>query len=262
MTNKVIIFLFPTKLDNKTIYNYNGDYMIIDNLLLLGICLFFPISIYLNYSTYVKTFELTENTIILEFIIIISLLLILKYDMYKNIYSIPIYLLPIFIAIIKKNIRLIIILIIILFFFTNLTIEKINLFYLSQTTLITIIYSYLIVSIFKLGSKLIDLSEIQKELEREKLLRSSISKLTHELKNPIAVCNGYLEMIDLKNKLKTEKYLKIITSEITRSKTIIDEFSSYGKIKGINKEELDIVYLLEDTISILKPLFKQNKAFS
>ena len=158
MTNKVIIFLFPTKLDNKTIYNYNGDYMIIDNLLLLGICLFFPISIYLNYSTYVKTFELTENTIILEFIIIISLLLILKYDMYKNIYSIPIYLLPIFIAIIKKNIRLIIILIIILFFFTNLTIEKINLFYLSQTTLITIIYSYLIVSIFKLGSKLIDLS--------------------------------------------------------------------------------------------------------
>ena len=72
MTNKVIIFLFSTKLDNKTIYNYNGDYMIIDNLLLLGICLFFPISIYLNYSTYVKTFELTENTIILEFIIIIS----------------------------------------------------------------------------------------------------------------------------------------------------------------------------------------------
>ena len=87
MKTKVIIFLFPTKLDRNIFYTSFGDYMIIEKLLLLGICLFLPISLYFNYSTYVKTLELKENTIILEFTLIISLLLMLKYDYSKDIYS-------------------------------------------------------------------------------------------------------------------------------------------------------------------------------
>jgi signal transduction histidine kinase len=122
-----------------------------------------------------------------------------------------------------------------------------------------IIYLLLTKYLFNLSTQVIDLSKIEKELEREKQLRSSISKLTHELKNPIAVCNGYLEMLDINDQQKTKKYIDIITSEITRSKTIIDEFSSFGKLKNIDVDELDITYLLEDTITLLKPLFKQNK---
>jgi len=110
------------------------------------------------------------------------------------------------------------------------------------------------------GSTIIDLNNILKELNREKLLRSSISKLTHELKNPIAVCNGYLEMLNLNDKVKATKYISIITSEISRSKTIIDEFSNYGKLKTIDKEEMDISYLFEDIKLLLTPLFKSNKS--
>ena len=260
MTNKVIIFLFPTKLDRNIFYTNFGDYMIIEKLLLLGICLFLPISLYFNYSTYVKTLELKENTIILEFTLIISLLLMLKYDYSKDIYSLIIYLIPIIISIFKRNIKLSIILLIIIIFLNNIEFTIINYLLLFQTLFIATIYIYLILYLFKINSTIIDLSKIQKELEREKLLRSSISKLTHELKNPIAVCNGYLEMLNINNKEKTEKYLEIITNEITRSKTIIDEFSSYGKLKEINQEELDITYLLEETVELLKPLFKQHKA--
>lgn len=260
MTNKVIIFLFPTKLDRNIFYTNFGDYMIIEKLLLLGICLFLPISLYFNYSTYVKTLELKENTIILEFTLIISLLLMLKYDYSKDIYSLIIYFIPIIISIFKRNIKLSIILLIIVIFLNNIEFTIINYLLLFQTLFIASIYIYLILYLFKINSTIIDLSKIQKELEREKLLRSSISKLTHELKNPIAVCNGYLEMLNINDKEKTEKYLEIITNEITRSKTIIDEFSSYGKLKEINQEELDITYLLEETVELLKPLFKQHKA--
>lgn len=260
MTNKVIIFLFPTKLDRNIFYTNFGDYMIIEKLLLLGICLFLPISLYFNYSTYVKTLELKENAIILEFTLIISLLLMLKYDYSKDIYSLIIYLIPIIISIFKRNIKLSIILLIIIIFLNNIEFTIINYLLLFQTLFIASIYIYLILYLFKVNSTIIDLSKIQKELEREKLLRSSISKLTHELKNPIAVCNGYLEMLNINDKEKTEKYLEIITNEITRSKTIIDEFSSYGKLKEINQEELDITYLLEETVELLKPLFKQHKA--
>ena len=234
--------------------------MIIDKLLLLGICLFLPISIYFNYSTYVKSLELKENAIILELSIIISLLLMLKYDTLNNIYSIIILLLPIIISIMRKKYYITILLITILLFLKQNIELNINLLNLLQTILIFIIYLYLIVNFFKLGNNIIDLSKLQKELDREKLLRSSISKLTHELKNPIAVCNGYLEMLDINNKDKSQKYINIITNEIKRSKIIIDEFSSFGKLKTINTEEIDITYLLEDTISLLKPLFKKNKS--
>ncbi len=67
-------------------------------------------------------------------------------------------------------------------------------------------------------------------------------------------------MIDEQDYKKTFKYLNIIKGEITRSKTIIDEFSSYGKLKSINSEEMDLSYLFEDIEELLEPIFKSNKA--
>ena len=235
--------------------------MILDNFVLLGICLFLPVSLYFNYSTYIKTLELKENTIILDFTLIVSLILIIKYDSMHNIYSLIIYLIPLIIAIVKRRIKLIFIILIILFSLTHIDLTPpLKISYLMPTIIIFCIYIYLVITLFKINNNIINLSKIRKELERERLLRSSISKLTHELKNPIAVCNGYLEMLDINDKNKAKKYIKIITNEITRSKTIIDEFSSYGKLKKITKEELDIGYLLEEVVDLLKPLFKQNKA--
>lgn len=235
--------------------------MIIDKLLLLGVCLFLPLSLYFNYSTYIKTYELKEKTLILEFSLIVSLFLMLKFDPSPDIYSIFIYVIPLIIALIKINIKVFIILLVILVSLSNANLFiDIKLFPFIQTIVIAVIFIYLSLYLLKTSTTITDLSKIQKELEREKLLRSSISKLTHELKNPIAVCNGYLEMFNLEDKEKSQKYLEIITNEITRSKTIIDEFSSYGKLKHIEQEELDIAYLLEDTIDLLRPIFKNNKA--
>ena len=233
--------------------------MIIDNLLLLGICLFLPLSLYFNYKTFIKTFELKENSIFLELAIISSLILMIKYDNRNEIYSIFIYIIPIIISLQCKNIKLFIILLSILLIFNDISYVNIQINNLIQVIPIMIIYLLLTKYLFNLSTQVIDLSKIEKELEREKQLRSSISKLTHELKNPIAVCNGYLEMLDINDQQKTKKYIDIITSEITRSKTIIDEFSSFGKLKNIDVDELDLTYLLEDTITLLKPLFKQNK---
>ena len=108
----------------------------------------------------------------------------------------------------RKKYYVTILLIITLFVLKQNVELNIKLSYILQTTLILIIYLYLIIYFFKLGNNIIDLSKLQKELDREKLLRSSISKLTHELKNPIAVCNGYLEMIDINNKDKFYKDLE------------------------------------------------------
>lgn len=279
---------------------------IIDNIVLNSILIFFPISIYLNYTTYINNLEIKEKSIILEFTIIAIALLLLIYNQSNSItflitLSIPslvslkrkdyktyflltiitlifnhklriinniillikyIVYIPFFIKISNKKILSLIIFIIesmaiLLIKNKYLSIEIINII---TAIIFQIIAINLIISAIHKGSKMIELNNILKELEREKLLRSSISKLTHELKNPIAVCKGYLEMMNLKDQEKSQKYLTIITNEISRSKTIIDEFSDYGKLKQVEKEEMDLSYLFEDIKEVLEPLFKKNKS--
>lgn len=270
----------------------------IDNILNLSIFLFFPLSIYLNYLTYVKVLELKEKSIFLEFALYASLILMIRYNQ-SNVLLTVFYNIPLVIALTKKNYKTAFLLTLITFLSVSdltilgtlkyiiyfliflipsknkikyVVIALIEFIYLLLTNnqasillplivvVIYLLYIYLTTLFIDKGNKIIDLNKVLKELNHEKLLRSSISKLTHELKNPIAVCNGYLEMLDLNNKQKSEKYISIITNEITRSKTIIDEFSNYGKLTKVDKEEMDLVCLFDDINELLEPLFTANKA--
>lgn len=132
--------------------------------------------------------------------------------------------------------------------------------YLSTTIILFIANIYLIMLQVKKQKNIKELNVSKEELEREKHLRASITKLTHELKNPLAVCNGYLEMVDSKDQIKMIKYINIIKSEIKRSLTIINDFSNYGKLREIDLEEIDLIYLLEDISSLLNSLFSKNNA--
>lgn len=234
--------------------------MIIDELLQLGICLFLPISLYFNYLTYLKVLELKETSMIFEFTLIISLLLMLKFNALEISCSLLILLIPALVSLIKKKYVLTSFLLLIIICIIPLEPQRVSFIELLQTFIVFLMYLFLINFFLKKGNNIIDLSDIEKELEKEKQLRSSISKLTHELKNPIAVCNGYLEMLNLSDLSKAKHYISIIKDEINRSKTIIDEFSSYGKLKSITKEELDLTMLIEETISLLKPLYKEYNA--
>lgn len=135
-----------------------------------------------------------------------------------------------------------------------------NLIYLIITSTLFITFTYLSIYFFEKGENITNLYTITKESKKDKLLFESLSKLTHELKNPISVCKGYLEIIDKNGYQKAPKYLPIISSEIERSLSVINDFSSLGKLKELNKEEVDLQVLLEELITILNPLFKKYNA--
>ncbi len=119
------------------------------------------------------------------------------------------------------------------------------------------IISHLVFYLFDHIKQILNLNSTLKELEKEKVLRSSLFKLTHEIKNPIAVCKGYLDMLNSKDQKKLDKYLPIIKSEINRTLVIMDDFLDYSKIK-VNKDIVDVEYLIEDTLKSLKYLLKKN----
>lgn len=96
-----------------------------------------------------------------------------------------------------------------------------------------------------------------KELEQEKQIRTSLFRITHEIKNPIAVCKGYLDMYNEDNIDEYKKYLPIMKDEINHTLILLQDFLCMTKIK-IEKEEMDINMLVEDVVANFKELIKQK----
>ena len=62
----------------------------------------------------------------------------------------------------------------------------------------------------KKSSEIIRFQRELRNLEEEKELRISLFKITHEIKNPITVCKGYLDMFDYEDTKKGKKYINIM----------------------------------------------------
>ena len=118
--------------------------------------------------------------------------------------------------------------------------------------------SMLIIIIIDMVRDTISLNQTLKELEREKNLKNALFKITHEVKNPIAVCKGYLSMMDYDNIDKVKKYNEIIESELNRTLDIMDNFSRYTKIK-VDKDIMDLDSLIREVISNMSSVFEAYK---
>ena len=97
-----------------------------------------------------------------------------------------------------------------------------------------------------------------KDFDKSKKLYESLSSITHEIKNPIAVAKGFLEMYNPENKEHAEKYLPIIKSEIDRAVALMDDYLSASKIK-VNLDIMDLGLVIEDVIALVDNLIDKNK---
>ena len=83
-------------------------------------------------------------------------------------------------------------------------------------------------------------------------MKTDIYTLAHEIKNPLCVAEGYLEMLNEDN---LQKYKKIIKEEIKNSLEILDDYMELGRL-SLNKEEMDINLLLLEIKKSMKEYLK------
>ena len=70
----------------------------------------------------------------------------------------------------------------------------------------------------------------------------------HEVKNPLTICNDYLQMIPNSNKVVKEKYYEIIKKEMNKTLTIIKNYSTSNKL---NLEKIECNEFIEEIITSL-----------
>lgn len=120
-----------------------------------------------------------------------------------------------------------------------------------------IIIAYFVVIIFNKGNNIIKMHMTLKEIEQDEQIKTSLFKITHEIKNPIAVCKGYLDMFDVNNIEHSRKYVPIIKDEIQRTLFLLQDFLSMTHVT-VEKDMIDINLLLEDVMSSYYVLLKSH----
>lgn len=135
-----------------------------------------------------------------------------------------------------------------------------NLPYLILFLIVMYVVFYLIIRLYNIVENTVNMYYSIEDLTKEKKLYESLFKITHEIKNPLAVCKGYLSMFDLKNEKKANKYISIIDQEIDRTLILLKDFSDISKIR-IEKNTMDITMLMEDVCDEVALAFNSNINF-
>ena len=151
-----------------------------------------------------------------------------------------------------------------IYFVANLIISY-NDFVMLDEIISLIMYSLIIYAInygINESKNIISLHMNLKEFEKEKNIKLNLFKITHEIKNPLTVINGYLSMFDVTDTEKSKRYITILKNEVNRTLNLLSDFMEFTKIKVV-KNECNFNDLISDVKEVLIPFFvKKNVSYS
>lgn len=95
-------------------------------------------------------------------------------------------------------------------------------------------------------------SEMQNS-EKLKVISELTSVFAHEIRNPMQVTRGFLQLLNEPDLPKKKKeYIQISIEELDRANEIINDFLSFGKPSINNNERIDVGYQLQRVVNIIQ----------
>ncbi|MFY4775656.1 ATP-binding protein [Metabacillus sp. RGM 3146] len=110
------------------------------------------------------------------------------------------------------------------------------------------------------GARLIE-GSIEKNQMRMEIIRSErlntigemAASIAHEIRNPLTVVKGFLQLMKGNGKDGSYEYLPLVLSEIDRAESIINDYLNFSKPKIEKMEKFQIGQLLKDICQLLEP---------
>ena len=127
-----------------------------------------------------------------------------------------------------------------------------------STSIIYFIINKIIACFIKKENEMLDIYLAMRDVEKEDHIQTSLFKITHEIKNPLAVVKGYISLFDVNDPEKSKRYIDIINNEVDRSLELLNDFKDLSRVNVI-KKKMDIIDLFDDIKETLVPLFKAKK---
>lgn len=89
--------------------------------------------------------------------------------------------------------------------------------------------------------------------EKLRVISELTSVFAHEIRNPMQVTRGFLQLLNQPDLPKEKKnYIKISIEELDRANEIIDDFLAFGKPSINNIEKVEVGYQIERVVNIIR----------
>lgn len=88
--------------------------------------------------------------------------------------------------------------------------------------------------------------QLMMQSEKLKIAGEIAAGVAHEIRNPLTVISGFIQMMNVDEKSPNKPYMDIIHSEINRIELIVDEFLVLSKPEVTNLERIEVKQLLAD----------------
>lgn len=102
-----------------------------------------------------------------------------------------------------------------------------------------------------------ELQTLRRELDRMdrlSIVGEMAASITHEIRNPMAVVRGYVQLLQERSDTMQAEYFRIIIEELDRTNKIITDFLALAQ----NKKEQQLSYSLNQVIQKLLPLLQAD----
>lgn len=108
--------------------------------------------------------------------------------------------------------------------------------------------------ILHVGQDITELERLKDEvgrMERLSLVGQMAASITHEIRNPMAVIRGFVQLLSKRGNADQESYYRIILDELDRANAIINDFLSLAQNRIVEKELGNLHDLLNDVIPLI-----------
>ncbi|KMJ57543.1 sporulation kinase [Bacillus sp. LL01] len=103
---------------------------------------------------------------------------------------------------------------------------------------------------------------LERELMKQEIRRAEklntlgelAASIAHEVRNPLTVVKGFLQLMHRDDKGKNFQYTGLILSELARAESIINDYLNFAKPEFKKIEKVDLGELLHDVKMLLNPL--------
>jgi PAS domain S-box-containing protein len=102
-----------------------------------------------------------------------------------------------------------------------------------------------------------DVTELQRlrdevsKMERLSLVGQMAASITHEIRNPMAVIRGFVQLLNERSPDDQQSYFRIVLDELDRANAIINDFLSLAQNRIVPKEPCQLHDLLNDLLPLI-----------
>lgn len=99
-----------------------------------------------------------------------------------------------------------------------------------------------------------ELSQLRDEIgrmERLSLVGQMAASITHEIRNPMAVIRGFVQLIQERSPQDQHEYFRIIMEELDRANFIISDFLSLAQNRELKMEKASLHSVIKDLVPLL-----------